>query len=320
MNRPLSLVFAAAALLAVASGAAAQSTTARSGERAAQYPPVYRVELVVFEHVGGDSDLRRASAPTTFATLLDPLLVARAHDAADLAVDALRPLLPMLPRTGGEVDEFTPYLESESTTLKPSPPAYAALGEHSSPIRGVLQRLSESDAFEPVATRTWIQPTPRGRATPALRMHDDFVVDTLLPDPIRSPLFFPHRLRVPVRVDSQGRVVSRPLFDAPPPAQAVYRVDGSARLRRRQFLHLDLDLVWQQRAETLGPADEPEWRLHRLAQSRVVEPGRLEYFDSSRFGVLALIRRFEQVVPERPEPAPPEARVGGDRPVTPAEG
>ncbi|MGK7295706.1 MAG: CsiV family protein [Candidatus Wenzhouxiangella sp. M2_3B_020] len=319
MIRPASLVLAAAALLAAASSAAGQSQSARTGAQPPEYPPVYRVELVVFEHVGGDSDRRRALAPAAFATLLDPLLVARAEDAADLAVTELRPLLPMLPKPGG-VDEFTPYLESESTTLKPIPPVFAALGEHSGPIRGVLQRLSESDAFEPVATRAWIQPARRGRATPALRMHDDLVVDTLSPGPIRSPLFFPHRLRVPVRVDARGRVVGEPLFDAPPPPQAVYRVDGSARLRRRQFLHLDLDLVWQQRSEAIGPAGEPEWRLHRLAQSRVVEPGRVEYFDSSRFGVLALVRRFEQVVPERPEPTRPATPGDDGRPVTPADG
>ena len=52
-----------------------------------------------------------------------------------------------------------------------------------------------------------------------------------------------------------------------------------------------------------------EWQLHRLQQSRIVEPGRLEYFDSSLFGVLVLIERFEQVVPEieipEPQPATP---------------
>ena len=318
MIRPVSLVLAAA-LLAVASGAAAQSQSARAGNQASEYPPVYRVELVVFEHVGGDSDRRRASAPAAFPTLLDPLLVARAHDAANLALATLRRPLPMLPRPG-EANEFTPYLESDSTTLKPIPPLYAALDDHSAPIRGVVQRLSDADGFEPVATRTWIQPAPRGRTTPRVRMHDDLVVDTRSPGPIRSPLFFPHWLRVPVRIDAQGRVVGEPLFDAPPPRQAVYRVDGSARLRRRQFLHLDLDLVWQQRAEAIQAGNEPEWRLHRLAQSRVVEPGRVEYFDSSRFGVLALVRRFEQVVPERPEPTRPAAPGDNAGPVTPADG
>ncbi|MEX0915059.1 MAG: CsiV family protein, partial [Wenzhouxiangellaceae bacterium] len=93
-------------------------------------------------------------------------------------------------------------------------------------------------------------------------------------------------------------------------------------LRQRQFLHLDLDLVWQVPAR--APADrasrgrreppvgmstdraENEWLLHRLRQSRIVRPGRLEYFDSSLFGVLVRIERFEQVVPaiEQPEPEP----------------
>lgn len=308
----------ALALAAVAAGAQAPD---RSAGAAPEYPPVYRVELIVFEHVGGGSDRRRAAGPVDFTARLNPLVVARANDAVDEALAMLRTgALPMLPDPNAAGDD-APRLTSQSETLVPIPPPFAALARLSGPTGRALDRLVGSAAHQPVATRAWIQLAARGRAGPPVRIHDATPVTTL--PPARGlPPFFPSWLALPAGASEDGE---RRLFRPAPPRLAIYRLDGTARLRRRQFLHLDLDLVWQQREPAVGPrpaaaADtdprHPQpWLLHRLRQSRVVEPGRLEYFDSSRFGVLALVTRFEQVVPEPEEAAEtvvPEAAASPD--------
>lgn len=294
----------ALALAAVAAGAQAPDRGAGAGS---EYPPVYRVELIVFEHVGGDSDRRRASDPADFTGRLDPLVVARANDAVDEALSMLRKgALPMLPDPDAAGAD-APRLTSRNETLVPIPPPFAALTRLSEPIGRALDRLLDSAAHAPVATRAWVQLAARERTTPPVRIHDATPVATL-PPAHGLPLFFPSRLALPAGANEDGTHRSRQLFRPAAPRLAIYRLDGTARLRRRQFLHLDLDLVWQQREPAVGPRPaapgdtEPRhprpWLLHRLQQSRVVEPGRLEYFDSSRFGVLARVTRFEQVVPE----------------------
>lgn len=284
-----------------------------SGEpEAVEYPPVYRVELIVFGHADGRSDRLRGAEPLDFTDRLDPLLVARTNDFAERQLAGLAGLLPVA-RIPGEIGETTPYLRSEARTLRPIPPVYSALGDLSRPIQRAMDRLLDAPEYDPVTARAWIQLAPRNRPTAALRLHDQTVVDLIEPEDGRSLVPVPHVLPF------------GPLTVTPPPALDIYRLDGTLRLRRRQFLHLDLDLVWQTRARALAnrmPAVEEspeaasgpeggqgEWQLHRLQQSRIVEPGRLEYFDSSLFGVLVLIERFEQVVPEieipEPEPATP---------------
>lgn len=302
-----------AMLLAAASLPAQQSASPRTGS--IEYPPVYRVEVIVFSHTDGRSDRMRRTDPIDFTDRLDPLLVARANDIAERQLAGLATMLPVA-RIPGDVDETTPWLESEVQTLRPIPPVYSALGDLSRPIQRAMDRLRAAPEYDPVTARAWIQLARRGQPTAALRIHDQAVVDLIEPADNRSLVPVPHVLPF------------GPLVETPPPALDIYRLDGTLRLRQRQFLHLDLDLVWQTRARTLAdrrlPAGrsigtppegaEDEWHLHRLQQSRIVQPGRLEYFDSSLFGVLVRIDRFEQVVPEVPEPEP--AAAGTDSPAS----
>lgn len=290
----------------------AQLSTADAAGEAVEYPPVYRVEAIVFRHADARSDRRRAPGPADFTERLDPLLVAYANEAAQQQLARLARFLPVA-EVPGTQDETTPFLEFEEQRLRPVPPVYAALGDLSSSMQRAMSRLLDAPDYEPVATRGWIQFAPPQRRSVAVRVHDRTVVEKLESavslDPVPSPHVLPFG----------------PLFETPPPARAIYRLDGSVNLRQRRFLHLDLDLVWQSR--TRAPADpgvdrdfalkpgtgaerdreakadaektdEGDWALHRLQQSRVVRPGRLEYFDSSLFGVLVRIERFELVVPE----------------------
>lgn len=290
-----------ALLLASASLSAQQAASPESG--AINYPSVYRVEVVVFSHTAGRSDQGRSARPANFTEWLDPLLVARANDMAERQLAILAGVLPVAP-IPGEIDESTRRLESSGQTIRPIPPLYSALGDLSSPIQRALDRLLDAPEYDPITARAWIQLAGRGRPTATMRIHDKTIVDLIEPG------------------DDQSRVEEPPWVETPQAGLAIYRLDGTLRLRQRQFLHLDLDLVWQSQAravpDRMRPTDEAstasnrpeiadgEWQLHRLKQSRIVRPGRLEYFDSSLFGVLVWIERFEQVVPEIevPEPDP----------------
>ena len=303
--------FSGLAMMVAAASLGAQQPAA-SESVAVEYPPVYRVELIVFSHADGRSDRIRGAGPLDFTDRSDPLLVARANAMAERQLAGLAGFLPVA-RVPGEIRETTPYLQSQERTLRPIPPVYSALGDLSRPIQRAMDRLLDAPEYDPVTARAWIQLAPRNRPIAAMRIHDQTVVDRVEPEDGQSLVPVPNVLPF------------GPLTEMPPPALDIYRLDGTLRLRRRQFLHLDLDLAWQARARGLAnrmpPTEESaavtsgtesgqgEWQLHRLQQSRIVEPGRLEYFDSSLFGVLVLIERFEQVVPEieipEPQPATP---------------
>ena len=316
--------------------AAGQRSTRDAPDEKAEYPPVYRVEAIVFRHADGRSDRRRATAPADFTDRLDPLLVATAFKAAQLQLARLAEFLPVA-KVPGMPDEATPFLESEAQTLRPIPPVYSALGDLSTSMQRAMSRLVDAPAFDPVTARGWLQLAPQRERTAEVRVHDLSVVEALEPETGPSPLPLAHVLPF------------GPLIETPPPARAIYRLDGTIRLRQRRFLHLDLDLVWQTRsrmpadteadtdsrgykaesdtsdsasAPAPGEDEEEAWELHRLQQSRVVRPGRLEYFDSSLFGVLVRIDRFKLVVPEvDDEPTEPVLEAPGSsapsrRPVT----
>ena len=303
MKTAIQIVAAAIALLLAAAALPAQQSATEEAD-AIEYPPVYRVEVIVFSHVNGRSDRIRSKTPADFTDRLDPLLIARANNAAEQQLADLAMLLPVA-RIPGEIEQTTPYLETEEQTLRPIPPVYSALGDLSRPIQRAMDRLIDAPEYSPVTTRAWIQLARRGRSTATVRLHDQAVVDLIEPADERSLAPVPHVLPF------------GPLEVTPPPALEIYQLDGIMRLRQRQFLHLDLDLVWQTRSRSLSArmmsedgsdaalgisaSGDGEWELHRLRQSRIVEPGRFEYFDSSLFGVLVRIERFEQIVPEVPE-------------------
>lgn len=305
MKRPRLPAVCAAALVAAATAAGAQSTASDRGT-GTDGPPVFRVEVIAFEHVGGASDRRRSAEPLDFGDHADPVLIAQAHTFAEAAIEPLRTRLPMLPRPGS-AGATTPYLQRDGETLRPVPPVYAALGALPPAMARARDRLAASPQHRPLATRAWIQPARPGASAPALRLHDDVVIATRPPARRGTPPFFPSGLRIPLSIDqADARIRQRRLFRPDPPPLALYRLDGTLSLRRRQFLHVDLDLVWQQRGDRIDPAgrqEDPRWLTHRMRQSRVVEPGRMEYFDSGRFGVLVRVTRFERVVPD-PEPVP----------------
>lgn len=239
------------ALLLAAASLPAQQSESR-GTDTIDYPPVYRVEVIVFSHADGRSDRSRASAPVDFNGHLDPLLVATAHELAERRLAELARLGPPVAIVG-EADQTTPFLRTEDETIRPIPPLYAALGRLSPSAGRAMSRLSDAPQYEPLATRAWIQLARPRQDTARVRLHDRTVVD-----------------RIDATTDGATTDGATTAGTATP-ALEVYRLDGTIRLSQRQFLHLDLDLVWQTRAGALtdrrtpsgGPeATEGEWQLH----------------------------------------------------------
>ena len=95
-----------------------------------------------------------------------------------------------------------------------------------------------------------------------------------------------------------------------------YRLDGTIRLRERQFMHADVDLGWRVR-ERVGPAAWPlltadaEFSVHRLDQSRTIRSDRFEYFDSDWLGLLLRVSRYEL---KAEDPAAEDQDAGPDSP------
>ncbi|PKL96635.1 MAG: hypothetical protein CVV18_00945 [Gammaproteobacteria bacterium HGW-Gammaproteobacteria-8] len=259
----------------------------------ASKPAVYRVELIVFEHVDGRSDRRAAADALNFTDALDPDALAQFSSAIERHLQSLAALLPnfsLPPRTGPEAAA----LVRADQQIQPLPHDYAS-APMSPEMTRALSRLEDSPAHLPVATAAWFQPAERGARSTRVRVHDAETVAMYQPPPPPRPLFLP----------DLGPLLGRDLpFESIPVARPIYRLDGTARLRRTQFLRLELDLVLQSAPEADDTLGDPRWQLHRLEQARAVRPGRFEYFDSSRFGVLALITEFEWLEPEPPpEPA-----------------
>ncbi len=287
-------------------------------------PPVYRVEVIVFRHADGESDRRRSTEPLNFTRIDDPRDRAAMHAAIERGLAVMRQAVPLL--SPPQIDGATPWLENDDRRLQPIPPFHADLGALSAPMQTALERLDESPLTEPLAIRSWLQTAERGHRSPAMRIHDDFQVATFTaPATPAKPLFWPHWPPARALVRDGWPEVQGRLFSANLSPRQLYRTDGALRLFRRQFLHFDIDLVWQEKTAAPSPhmqpdfgvpewlvsgspdppesgaaepVDEPAWRIHRVEQSRVVRDQRFEYFDSALLGVLVRLERFEQVIPE----------------------
>ncbi|TVQ40195.1 MAG: hypothetical protein EA370_03985 [Wenzhouxiangella sp.] len=267
--------------------------------------PIFRVEVVLLAHANGQSDRRFMAELDDFSGLADPLRRARelAAEAAwlerqrdteedELDPDDPRQALQMIDALDALVaadlvaadDSEQDELADEGPVL---PQTFLQLDELSPSMADAWRRLSDSAAFEPLGWRAWYQPLTRERLSPRVRLHDEDIIRTLWLHPERVVPSLP------------GEPMARTFDLGALLPELSYRLDGSLRLRQRQFMHVELDLVWREKLEPLfGPMDSDHlatggYEVHRLVQSRTVRPDRLEYFDSALFGVLILIQRWQ---------------------------
>lgn len=97
-----------------------------------------------------------------------------------------------------------------------------------------------------------------------------------------------------------------------------YRLEGTIRLVRERFLHLDIDLLLSkpQAALTPGEARDMPDRVYELSETRRVRRGELHYFDNPHLGVIAQVVPY--TAPELPVPVG-EVRMEGSDPAVVGE-
>ncbi len=249
----------------------------------------YRVELIVFAHSSGQYDAWPVDQLSDFSAAADPLwqdfaLSRREHlaEREQETLDSdLRRTLQMI-ETISSIEQGQDELIAE--ILRPEP--WRALDEFSDTMLRARSRLERSADHEVLASLAWYQPLER-TGQRAVRLHDERVLaaDWLELTPQGS-------------LRRNGQVVSSADMLLP---RLYFRLDGQLRLRQGQFSHADLNLHWRRPLSTAG---QDAFDIHRLEDSRVIRPDRLEYFDSSWLGALLLLTPWTAEEPQADELPP----------------
>ncbi len=263
---------------------------------AAATTPMYRVEVVVFMYPNGTSDRRLSSEPADYSALPDTRANARAaaFQPSDAGLeDSTLSDEEQQDQAREEAISIFSALDALEQGIQASTGSYTGGPVYPQPwvnleapgpeMADAWRRLDESPHHRPLTWRAWYQPIGSGQTAQWLRLHDERIIDLnwLEPESL-SPDFVPDDKPVPYRLPS-----------------AQFRLDGGIRLRERQFMHADIDIVWQE--PVAGPpnslagilAEITGFEQHRLNQSRSIRLGRLEYFDSPWLGVLLKVERWQ---------------------------
>jgi hypothetical protein len=147
-------------------------------------------------------------------------------------------------------------------------------------MQRALGRLQASPDHEVLSVTNWLQPLARRNAAPAVRVRDETPVSVAWMTLPTLPFSIDPGVTEPERLPS-----------------SIYRLDGSVRIRQRQFRHAELNLFWNERAPRTGPTAPSQiggFEMHRLHQSRPIQLGRLEYFDSPWLSVLILVEPWQE--------------------------
>lgn len=292
MKFSLSTLLALLAITGLASPSLAQDD---SGSK-----PFYRVEAIVFTHAGGNPDAWPESRPADHAGALDPAWRSFAQEQQRRLAESEGGSRRSDLQATLNVLETIASIESGEESLTEAllyPEPWLALDKLSEPMAQAKARLERSGAYRLRAWLAWHQALGESAGSRNVRIRDD------------------HLLAIDwIAVAPTGRL----LRDGIPVTRATelspafhYRLDGSIRLRRRQFMHADVVLDWRVR-ESPGISPWPvmpgegKFERHRLDQSRTIRPGRLEYFDSEWLGLLLRVTPYEFESAER-EPTDSDA-------------
>lgn len=279
MNLPLTTLSAAMVFALLATPALAREDAGPGA--------FYRVEAIVFTHAGGSSDAWLAPGPADHLDALDPAWrafarqqeLARADSEGQSSESELEAALSVVDALASLESGEEPLTQA---LLYPEP--WLSLDELSAPMAQARSRLEQSGAFRVRAWLAWHQPLEQSARPRAVRVHDNH--------PIAAQWI---TLTPTGRLLRDGRPVQAAEDLAP---DFHYRLDGTIRLRQRQFMHADLIFDWRER-QRIGPSAwpdrsiAPELVVHRLEESRTIRPERYEYFDSEWLGVIVRVTPFE---------------------------
>ena len=278
----------------------------------------YRVEVLVLTHLRSVEPATEADEIRDYSSSLDFLTPVEETEEGESGEEATGPT----DETAGAEQEGTAGEPSAAAEAEPDPNEVVHHEEMSDVMQEAWRRLRLSAPFRPQQYLSWEQGNQE--PFPALRIHDLEVV--LVKDPEsrrrlkmieadlledeseqreKETLFVTSGSTTPepagglVELPQAAEIPEEPEL---PEAVPYYRLDGTVKLRRSRFLHLDLDLqmregIWEPEPleivardpvifERAGPTS---FRVHELQQSRQVKTGRLEYFDGPVLSLLAFI-------------------------------
>lgn len=262
-----------------------------------------RVEVLVFKYSNGQSDAWPVERLEDFSALPDPhrraLLAgwtARYREDLNEAAEAGDdPWSAADPANAESAADQRPQLPEQQGTQTPAvrplaedprgpvwPERFVHEPRLSGPMQRAHDRLASSSGHEILSVTSWLQPLDRRSPSPAVRIRDDTPVSIAWLSPPSAPFAIDRVLTQPDQI-----------------LESIYRLDGSVRIRQRQFRHADLNLVWSQRQalQPMPPADAVDFEVHRMRLSRPIQLGRLEYFDSAWLGVLILVEPWQPPEP-----------------------
>jgi hypothetical protein len=278
----------------------------------------YRVEVLVLTHLKSVEPAAEVDEIRDYSSALDFLTPIGEPEEGE-SVDETTGLTDATVVTQQEATAGDPSTVAEA---EPDPNEVVHHEEMSDVMQEAWRRLRLSAPFRPQQYLSWEQGNQE--PFPALRIHDLEVV--LVKDPkARERL---KMIEADLLEDESEKRKKETLFvtpggTAPEPAAGLidlpqgpeappeperfdtapyYRLDGTVKLRRSRFLHLDLDLqmregIWEPEPlevvardpvifERAGPT---LFLVHELQQSRQVKSERMEYFDGPVLSVLAFI-------------------------------
>ena len=284
--------------------------------------PRYRVELLVFRHLDGTEEGSPEAVLRDFSAALDLLTPPEAITEGDPTDKAVEPSVPHATETSPGVAAI---VEGEEALTEEEPPVELVEAQ-SEAMQHAWRRFRASAGFRPEQFLAWEQ--SMATPFPTIRVHDLEVLKEIdavtglpmgeeIPD---APVEFNDTTRKPDETAAAGEKGAEDVL--PPPNIRFYRIDGTSRLSRTRFLHLDIDLEWREPLaggvpvpnpssesvvettpvtdDSIAPGDitEDAWVVHKLSQSRQVRTNKYEYFDGPTFAVLAMITRIDPLTAE----------------------
>lgn len=293
----------------------------------------YRVEVLVLSHLDQNEAPREMKWINDYSESLDFLTPPPPVEEAE--EDSMQQDTAGTAEPAAETpDEFDQDVDDPEELAEKDPNAVVHIEEMSENMQEAWRRLRLSAPFRPEQFLSWEQGSTE--PFPSLRVHDLVVVKT--DDPyadlrraledealdgnpaIEQPQVFADAAGLNALQEGAEDETQAEL----PEPNFFYRLDGSVKLIRTRFLHLELDLqlrdaVYQEpepfsapgnllatRPQDTSPAtnalaadedpDPPEpvsFLIHPLKQSRQVKTERMEYFDGPVIGVLAYITAIQ---------------------------
>jgi len=291
----------------------------------------YRVEILVLTHLGHAEQPREALSLEDFSSAVDFLQPPEEDDTTSHtnAQPEQAPVAEAEPPVAEQspLDGDPAFVDADDADDADARDAVVHVEEMGEEMQEAWRRLRASGPFRPLQYLAWEQgsnppfPTLRVHDSEAVRIDDPWAEQRLLQDAAGPPAAGSAgpangTFGTPPEVPDPGDYGEEQTLPDP---VVYYRLDGTARLTRSRFLHLNLKIEWREPEFAPTPAvvntlpaaptgtddlrrdQQPErFLVHRLEQSRPVRSGRMEYFDGPVLGVLAWISNVTEATGSEP--------------------